>query len=87
MSAADLTFNVSRANVAYGARMYLAPPYRTAAAFCDPAVFQHPMQRPVERSGLERQIAFGELGDLLEDAVAVPLLGRQGQQNVELDRS
>ena len=33
-SAADLTPSVSRANVAYGARMYLAPPNSTAAVSC-----------------------------------------------------
>jgi hypothetical protein len=60
---------------------------QTPASFSDPAVFKHSMERPVKRPGLDREIAVGQIGDLLQDAVAVPLLGGESQQNVELNWS
>ena len=60
---------------------------RPACRFDDPAVFQHPVERAVERAGLELQLAFGEDGDLLQQAVAVTLLFREGEEDVEFDRA
>ena len=65
------TFSVSRANVAYGARMYLAPPYRTAAVFCTVSAGLTdtpettglaPAERGVERLGPDERRA-GHHGD------------------------
>ena len=53
----------------------------------NPSVLEHPVQRPVERAGLELQFAVSEGRNLLEDVVAMALLRREGEQDVEFDRS
>src|SRR6185436_7850423 len=60
---------------------------RPACRLDDPAVFQHAVERAIERAWLELQLAFGEGGDLLQQAVPVTLLFREGEEDVEFDRS
>jgi hypothetical protein len=43
------------------------------------------MQRAIQRSRFELDLAVGETLDLGEDRVAVPLFGSKREQDVELD--
>src|SRR5205814_3372930 len=60
---------------------------RTSRGLDDPAVLEHAMQRAIERSGLELQLAVGEAGHFLQQAVPVTLLGGEREEDVELDGS
>jgi hypothetical protein len=60
---------------------------RPAGRFGHPTVLEHAVEGPVQRARLQFEPAVGEGGDLLEDGVAMPFLGREGQQDVEFNRA
>jgi hypothetical protein len=49
----------------------------------DQAVFQHSMDRTIERAGAEADSAFGPRCDVLHDGVAVAVMIRERYQDVE----
>src|SRR5262245_48972883 len=78
---------------AEGRQTVIAAPFvvqigrRPAARLDNPPVAEHPMQRAVQRARLDLQVALGEACDLLENGVAMKVVARQGEQDVELNRS
>ena len=59
----------------------------TPSALLEQAVVTEPADGPVQRSGLELQVAVGVLEDVLHDAVPVPFLRGQHQEDQEVDGS
>jgi hypothetical protein len=59
---------------------------RSIAGLDQEPLFEHALDRPVQRPGAQVQVAAGAYRDVLDDRVAVAVFVRKGQQDVERRR-